>query len=127
VLYRVEGNRAVAVESDGQMSSSERDLLREEPAYGNIAEIGFGILGKFGCVAAGNLLMDEKLGLHIAFGRSEHFGGNVSPASFRDPKNVIHIDRVYVSSLQPDIVVKHVTLNYPGRSETVMRENEWTI
>ncbi len=127
VIYRIEGNRAVAVESSGAESAREAAFLREEPAYGNIAEIGFGILGKFGCSAAGNLLMDEKLGLHIAFGRSEHFGGNVSPSAFRNPKNVLHIDRVYVPSLQPDVAVRHVTLNYPGKSETVMRENEWVV
>jgi hypothetical protein len=72
--------------------------------------------------------MDEKLGMHVAFGRSEHFGGIVSPQSFNDPKNVVHIDRVYVSSLQPDIVAREVRLYYPdGREEVIMRDGEWTV
>lgn len=128
VLYRIVENRAVEVLSNGPTSATEAAKLREEPAYGNIAEIGHGVLGEFGCVAAGNTLMDEKLGLHVAFGRSEHFGGIISPASFNNPKNVIHIDRVYVPSLQKDIQVRRVTLFYPdGRKEDIMMNGEWTF
>lgn len=128
VVYRIEANRAVAVEGSGPACDRERAALASEPAYGNIAEIGHGILGDFGCTAVGNLLMDEKLGLHIAFGRSDHFGGAVSPASFHDPRRVVHIDRVYVPSLQPDIDVEEVTLFYPdGREERIMREGAWCV
>ncbi|MDH7515943.1 MAG: hypothetical protein QHI48_08730 [Bacteroidota bacterium] len=128
VVYRVERNRAVEVIGDGPAAERERSMLSREPAYGNIAEIGHGVLGEFGCTAVGNLLMDEKLGLHVAFGRSEHFGGIVSPKSFNDPKHVVHIDRVYVPSLQPDVIVKSVTLMYPdGERETIMRDGTWTV
>jgi len=128
VVYRIEENRAVEVVSTGPTSDSERAKLIEEPAYGNIAEIGHGILGDFGCTAVGNLLMDEKLGLHVAFGRSEHFGGITSPKSFHNPKKVIHIDRVYVKSLQPDIMVKEVFLFYQNDlREMIMFENLWVV
>lgn len=128
VVYRVEGNRALEVLTDGEASTGERAKLTAEPAYGNIAELGHGVLGEFGCTAVGSLLMDEKLGMHVAFGRSEHFGGIVSPASFNDPKNVIHIDRVYVPSLQPDVVVHEATLTYAdGREETIMRDGLWVV
>jgi hypothetical protein len=128
VVYRVEGNRAVEVLTEGEYSDVERGKLIAEPAYGNIAELGHGVLGEFGCTAVGSLLMDEKLGMHVAFGRSEHFGGIVSPASFNDPKNVVHIDRVYVPSLQPDIVVREATLRYAdGRVETIMRDGVWVV
>jgi leucyl aminopeptidase (aminopeptidase T) len=128
VVYRIEANRAVEVLSTGAASDRERNMLADEPAYGNIAEIGHGILGEFGCIAAGNLLMDEKLGLHIAFGRSDHFGGVTSPALFHDPKKVVHIDRVYVPSLQPDVRIEDVTLFYPdGTSECIMKNDAWTV
>ncbi|MBE0646139.1 MAG: hypothetical protein IH600_18800 [Bacteroidetes bacterium] len=128
VVYRVVENRAVEILSTGPQSDKERAMLAAEPAYGNIAELGHGVLGDFGCTAVGSLLMDEKLGLHVAFGRSEHFGGIVSPKSFNDPKNVIHIDRVYVDSLQPDILAKRVTLFYPdGREEIIMRDGKWSV
>ncbi len=41
------------------------------------------------------MLEDEKAGFHWAFGRSDHLGGVVSVASFREPGNVIHQDIVY--------------------------------
>ena len=61
-------------------------------------------------------------------GRSHEFytGGIVSPQSFRNPKNVIHIDRVYVPSLQPAIVPAEVVLTYPqAGEELIMRDGLW--
>jgi len=128
VVYRIENNRAVEVLTQGSASDKERAKLLDEPAYGNIAELGHGVLGYFGCTAVGSLLMDEKLGMHVAFGRSEHFGGVVSPASFNKAENVVHIDRVYVPSLQPDIVVREAVLTYPdGREEAIMKDGAWIV
>jgi hypothetical protein len=128
VLYRLEGNRAVEVLSSGAASDSERDKLRDEPAYGNIAELGLGVLGEWGVTAVGSILLDEKLGLHIAFGRSEHFGGITSPSSFRSPENVVHIDRVYVPSSQPRIHVEEVSLTYEGgMREVIMRKEKYIV
>ncbi|MCZ6777029.1 MAG: hypothetical protein O7D34_11315 [Ignavibacteria bacterium] len=100
VLYRIESNRGVGVVSSGGHSDVERKKLVDEPAYGNIAEVGIGVLGEWGIKAIGSTLLDEKLELHIAVGRSDHFGGATSPASFPNRKNVIHIDWVYVSSVR---------------------------
>ena len=128
VVYKVVENRAIEILTEGEESDKELARLADEPAYGNIAELGHGVLADFGCTAVGSLLMDEKLGMHIAFGRSEHFGGIVSPKSFNDPKKVVHIDRVYVDSLQPDIVATEVKLFYPdGRDEVIMRDGAWTV
>jgi len=128
VVYRLQRNNAVEVLSAGPASDAERAMLRDEPAYGNIAEIGMGVLGEWGVQAAGSILLDEKLGLHIAFGRSEHFGGITSPSSFRDPRNVIHIDRVYVPSTQPRVHVVESTFHYPdGAMETVLRNGAYVV
>jgi len=128
VVYRLEGNRAVEVLSSGAASNSERDKLRDEPAYGNIAELGLGVLGEWGVAAVGSILLDEKLGLHIAFGRSEHFGGITSPSSFNRPGNVVHIDRVYVPSSQPRIQVKEVSLTYESdMREVIMLDGKYII
>jgi hypothetical protein len=127
VTYRIENNRAVQVTSKGKHSKQEAAKLDEEPAYGNIAEVGIGVLGEWGVKAVGSTLLDEKLGLHIAFGRSEHFGGVTSPASFNNPRNVIHIDRVYVPSVQPLIAVEEVTFLFPGSKETIMRQGKFLV
>ncbi len=114
VLYRVESNRAVAVITDGPASRAEAAKLRAEPAYGNLAELGLGVLADFGVAPVGQTLLDEKLGLHIAFGRSEHFGGQVGPSAFSSPDKVVHIDWVYLPEIQPRIAATRVDLELPG-------------
>ncbi|MFN0156694.1 MAG: hypothetical protein ACKVRP_01325 [Bacteroidota bacterium] len=127
VVYHIERNRATKVLSQGRFSDIERSKLDDEPAYGNIAEIGIGVLGEWGVKAIGSTLLDEKLGLHIAFGRSEHFGGITSPSSFKNPKNVIHIDRVYVPSVQPLIAVSLVEFSYPASSEKIIINGKYVV
>jgi hypothetical protein len=127
VVYKIVGNRAVDVISKGKYSDLERAKLIEEPAYGNIAEVGIGVLGEWGVKAIGSTLLDEKLGLHIAFGRSDHFGGATGPSAFKDPAKVIHIDRVYVPSVQPLISVEEVVLRFEGREERIMKDGKFLV
>jgi hypothetical protein len=128
VVYRIENNRAVDAAGDGPRADAERQLLRDEPAYGNMAEVGIGVLGEWGVQAVGSTLLDEKLGLHIAFGRSDHFGGITSPDSFNDKSRVVHIDRVYVESVQPRIRVAEAAFIYPGdERETIIRDGRYTV
>jgi leucyl aminopeptidase (aminopeptidase T) len=120
VLFAVKGNRVTNVLSIGKESEIQRHKLLEEPAYGNIAELGLGILGEFGIKAIGSTLIDEKLGLHVAFGRSDHFGGTTGPANFLDQRNVVHIDWIYVQSAQPDIIADELTLDYGTSSNEII-------
>ncbi len=125
VLYQIAGNRAIAVLSRGPQSESERQRLSQEPAYANLAELGLGVLGDFGLKPAGSILLDEKLGLHIAFGRSDHFGGSVGPADFSCPEAVIHLDRVYIPEAQPDIDVVEVRLLGPGLDRRIILDGQY--
>jgi hypothetical protein len=128
VVYRVENNRAVEVLTSGEKSTEEARKLTSEPAYGNMAELGLGVLGDYGLEPTGEILLDEKLGLHVAFGRSEHFGGQVGPDAFSGPDKVVHIDRVYIPKLQPKISVKEATLHAPdGASTLLMRNGRYEI
>ncbi|MBI5240172.1 MAG: hypothetical protein HY926_06845 [Elusimicrobia bacterium] len=126
VRYRVAGNRAAEVLSRGPESDREAALLEAEPAYANLAELGLGVLDAFGVKPVGEVLLDEKLGLHIAFGRSDHFGGRVGPTQFSSPAAVVHIDRVYVPQTQPDIRVAGVELVMEdGRRSPLMRDGSY--
>ncbi len=128
ILYRVEENVAVQVLSRGTRSEEEARKLEEEPAYGNLAELGLGVLGDFGLEPSGEILLDEKLGLHIAFGRSEHFGGRVGPDAFSRPDRVVHIDRVYVPSVQPRVIVEEAHLvSSQGAPHLLMARGEYRI
>ncbi len=114
VQYVIKGNRAVEVLPGGSHADAERDRLQREPAYGNLAELGLGVLAAFGIEPVGEVLLDEKLGLHIAFGRSDHFGGQIGPKDFSSPDAVVHIDRVYVPACQPHIQIARVDLISPS-------------
>ena len=93
VLFHVEANRAVRVTGEGNATAIQAGYLAREPAYGNIAELGLGVLAGLGVQPVGAILLDEKLGLHVAFGRSDHFGGQVGPWAFSGPDAVVHVDR----------------------------------
>jgi leucyl aminopeptidase (aminopeptidase T) len=128
VRYRIEQNVAVAVHSEGPRSMEEAAHLAAEPAYGNLAELGLGVLAAFGVKPIGEILLDEKLGLHLAFGRSDHFGGQVGPAQFSGPEAVIHIDRVYVPETQPDVQVLSVDLALAdGSTVALMRDGQYAV
>jgi hypothetical protein len=123
VVFRIDRNRAVQVEGKGEQAAQQARMLHDEPAYGNIAELGIGVLSDFGVEPVGNTLLDEKLGLHIAFGRSDHFGGKTGPSAFVDSHNVVHIDWVYVPSCQPLIIVKSLVFQYEtGGSEEIIKD-----
>jgi len=128
VSFTVEANKVACVEGIGPAAEAERAHLLAEPAYGNMAELGFGVLGDFGLDPVGEILLDEKLGLHVAFGRSDHFGGAVSPAAFSSPAAVIHLDRIYIPAVQPRIGIASVDLRFPGgRAERIMTTGRYSI
>ncbi len=128
VLFQIEANRAVSVLSEGEESRKQAAYLAREPAYGNLAELGLGVLADFGIRPIGEILIDEKLGLHIAFGRSDHFGGQIGAAQFSSPSAVVHIDRVYLRETQPRVQVRSIVLEMPG-AETLplMRDQQYAI
>jgi len=127
VIYTIAANRALRVEGEGPRAQAERELIIEEPAYANLAELGLGVLADFGIEPCGEVLLDEKLGLHIAFGRSEHFGGTVGPAQFTRPERVVHIDRVFVPKVQPRIEVARVALRGPRGATTVIEHDRFVV
>jgi len=128
VRYRIVQNKALEVLGEGPKSREEAALLTREPAYGNLAELGLGVLAAFGVKPIGEILLDEKLGLHLAFGRSDHFGGQVGPKDFSGPEAVIHIDRVYVPDTQPDVKVMAVDLSLAeGGTVALMRLGDYAI
>ncbi|NUM36687.1 MAG: hypothetical protein HUU50_19265 [Candidatus Brocadiae bacterium] len=128
VFYKVDENRVVSVDGEGDAFKREKDLISKEPAYANIAEVGFGVLRDFGVKPIGEVLLDEKLGFHVAFGRSDHFGGQVGPAQFSSPSAVVHIDRIYIPETQPRVHLKSLVLLYEdGNQETILSEGKYLI
>ncbi len=127
VLHRIEHNRVTAIESSGEVSRRRASELSSEPAAANLAELGLGVLSGFGVRPIGEVLLDEKLGVHIAFGRSEHFGGQVGPESFTSPERVIHQDWVYLPEIQPGVIVHRLRLSGPDGGHELVRDGEWIL
>jgi hypothetical protein len=126
LAYRIRGNRVQAVDGDGPEAARERDEMEAERAYRNVAELGLGILRGYGIAPVGSLLLDEKLGLHVAFGRSDHFGGTVGAKDFSAPDKVIHLDRVYIPEVQPGVRVLSVDLVAPdGSAAPLIRDGAY--
>jgi hypothetical protein len=129
LFYRIEQNKIAEVLGDGPVAAGERAEVQAEPAYRNVAELGLGLLSGYGIHPSGELLLDEKLGLHIAFGRSDHFGGQVGAEDFSAPEKVVHIDRVYIPEVQPSVRVQSVDLRPEGESgselEPLMRDGSY--
>ncbi len=128
VLFNIVENRALEIISSGPESEAEGRRLSAEPARGNLAELGLGVLAGFGITPIGEVLLDEKLGLHLAFGRSEHFGGQVGPDSFSRPEAVMHQDHVYLNELQPRIAASSVVLEMAdGSTLELIKDGDYVI
>lgn len=86
------------------------------------------MLSELGVEPVGEVLLDEKLGLHVAFGRSDHFGGQVGPAQFSSPEAVIHQDHVYIERLQPRVVAAAVDLELDdGSTVPLIRDGRYVV
>ena len=57
-------------------------FFAENESRRNIAELGIGCNPK--AVITGNVLEDEKVGLHIAYGMSSHLGGKIDSDMHQD-------------------------------------------
>lgn len=126
VRFHVEANRALRASGEGAAAAEQAAWLAREPAYGNLAELGLGVLADLGVQPVGEILLDEKLGLHVAFGRSDHFGGQVGAAAFSRPDAVVHIDRVYLPVLQPRVLPRRVDLALAdGTAVALMRDGSY--
>jgi hypothetical protein len=125
VLFRVQENRIVEVIGDGPQAAQKRDYFAVDQARRNIAELGLGCNDK--AVISGSVLEDEKvLGLHWAYGRSDHLGGTVGVADFSDPSHVVHYDIIYPKGGR--IEIASLVLEYEdGTSEEIIRDGQCTI
>lgn len=122
-LCEVSENRVVCIDGENVWADALRQSIAEDPARANVAELGLGVLGEWGVEAVGHVLLDEKLAVHIALGRSEHLGGVTSPADFLKPSNVSHIDYVYHHKLMPNIRIARGVLCFEDR-DVVFVEND---
>jgi leucyl aminopeptidase (aminopeptidase T) len=125
VIYRLLQNRIVEVIGDGPKAGEMRGYFAVDEARRNVAELGLGCNDK--AVVSGSVLEDEKvLGMHWAYGLSQHIGGVTGPSQFRDPKHVVHQDIVYPKGGSVEIA-SLVLEHEGGTTEEIIKDAEYTI
>jgi len=82
VKYIIENNKIVDIIGGGKKAEEMRVFFAEKDTRRNIAELGIGCNPK--AVITGNVLEDEKVGLHIAYGTSSHLGGKIKSDVHQD-------------------------------------------
>ena len=95
--------------------------LQSDPVTGQIGELG---LGTQELPPSGRDIQDEKIlgTLHVATGRSDHLGGDLTPDKFANPKNATHDDILFSPSKTPEIRVPQARMYRGGQMEVIIED-----
>ncbi len=106
-------------ERDSERATRFFRTIAEDPAAARITELG---LGTQTLPFAGADIQDEKIigTAHIATGRSDHLGGDITSRSFRNPKNAVHDDILFAPPKTPEIDLRRVVMRKGGKEQTLI-------
>jgi aminopeptidase len=116
---------AVLLRGNEELVAERNRKFEEDPATGIIGELGFGTqLLPF----SGRDIQDEKIfgTCHIATGRSDHLGGNITPGLFNSKQNASHDDILYAPPKTPEINVTQVRMYKNGKVSPILENFEPT-
>jgi aminopeptidase len=109
------------IKGEDSIVAVRNQQLNEDPATGILGELGFGtqVLPFAGCD-----IQDEKIlgTCHIATGRSDHLGGNLTPELFNSRENASHDDILYAPPKTPEINVDSVFMEKGGEQFKVLQD-----
>ena len=96
------------------------DRIRNDPAFGEIGELGFGTQE---LPFSGRDIQDEKIlgTLHIATGRSDHLGGDITPDRFKEAHNASHDDILFCPHKTPEVEIK-AKIYWDDRCEVLLEK-----
>ena len=124
----VEGGKIISAKflrGDEKLVNDRNEQLKDDPATGIIGELGFGTqLLPF----SGKDIQDEKIfgTCHVATGRSDHLGGNLTPELFNSKMNASHDDILYAPPKTPEINISKVKMLKDGASFDIFANYEPT-
>ena len=121
-LQQVSGGRingATLICGDQAVIDAHNAKLADAPVTGELGELGFGTQV---LPVSGRDIQDEKIlgTMHVATGRSDHLGGNLTPDKFAKAQNATHDDILFSPSNTPDITVTQVRMHRDGDSIVVL-------
>jgi aminopeptidase len=123
-LMEVSGGRiqnALLVRGAQTTIDEHNRKLRSDPVTGQLGELGFGTQE---LPVAGRDIQDEKIlgTLHVATGRSDHLGGDLTPDKFADRSHATHDDILFSPSKTPEIDVPQVRLTRDGTTVVLIEQ-----
>ncbi|MEO1861450.1 MAG: hypothetical protein ABGY13_00085, partial [Verrucomicrobiia bacterium] len=121
-LQQVTGGRvtrATLIRGDQAVIDAHNAKLAADPVTGELGELGFGTQV---LPVSGRDIQDEKIlgTMHVATGRSDHLGGDLTPDKFAKAQNATHDDILFSPSKTPDITVSEVRMQRDGGSIVVL-------
>ena len=121
-LQEVSGGRitrATLIRGDRTTLDAHNAKLTDDPVTGELGELGFGTQV---LPVSGRDIQDEKIlgTMHVATGRSDHLGGDLTPDKFARVRNATHDDILFSPSKTPDITVTQVRMHRDGESIVVL-------
>jgi hypothetical protein len=121
-LQQVSGGRitgATLIRGDQAVIDAHNAKLAADPVTGELGELGFGTQV---LPVSGRDIQDEKIlgTMHVATGRSDHLGGDLTPDKFAKAQNATHDDILFSPSKTPDITVAEVRMQRDGGSIVVL-------
>ena len=121
-LQQVSGGRVTSASlicGDQAVIDAHNAKLADDPVTGELGELGFGTQV---LPVSGRDIQDEKIlgTMHVATGRSDHLGGDLTPDKFAKAQNATHDDILFSPSKTPDITVSEVRMHRDGGSIVVL-------
>jgi hypothetical protein len=121
-LMHVAGGRiqeATLVSGNPETIKAHNAKLVSDPVTGELGELGFGtqILP-----VSGRDIQDEKIRgtIHVATGRSDHLGGDLTPEKFASSKNATHDDILFAPHKTPEIGLRQARMQRDGKVEVLL-------
>jgi hypothetical protein len=122
LLYVKEGRiyKSRLVYGDYAEIEDHNRRLKEDPMIGALGELG---IGTQVLPFSGRDIQDEKIlgTIHVATGRDDHLGGNITPDMFKEHQNSSHDDVLYAPHKTPEIRLPEARMVKDGKTEVLIR------
>jgi len=115
--------RAELLTGNADTVAAHNAKLASDPATGILGELGFGTQV---LPVSGRDIQDEKIlgTIHVATGRDDHLGGDVTPDKFLHAENATHDDILFAPHKTPEINVAQARMHRDGKVEVLIENFE---
>jgi hypothetical protein len=115
--------RAEFLTGNAETVAAHNAKLASDPATGILGELGFGTQV---LPVSGRDIQDEKIlgTIHVATGRDDHLGGDITPDKFLHAENATHDDILFAPHKTPEIDVVQARMHRDGKVEVLIEHFE---